>query len=209
MNILVGCEESQRVCLAFREKGHNAFSCDIQDCSGNHPQYHIKGNLLDLLCTDVTFTTVDGTSHFVSKWDMLIAFPPCTYFSRVNFLNYFKKTGFNKQRFDKALEMVAFFNTLYNSDIEKICLENPVPLFLFNDLLPPYSMILQPYEFGEPYTKKTCLWLKGLPYLMPTLYCPYTVPFVDLKDSRSLKKKSKERSKTFYGVASAMASQWG
>lgn len=222
MNVLVACEESQRVCLSFRELGHNAFSCDIQDCSGGKPEFHIKGNVLDYLNVDYTqdpdngipFFTCDGKFHCVAKWDMLIAFPPCTYFSRINFLNYYRNGVFNEKRFNDAKPFIELFLSIWNADCERICIENPVPFKLFNDILPNYSMTLQPYEFGEPYSKKTCLWLKGLPPLVPTCkvlsHKPYVVLNGNLINGKfDIKEQSKFRSKTFPAIARAMALQWG
>ena len=214
MNILVACEESQRVCLAFREKGHNAFSCDLQDCTGGFPQFHIKGDVLPLLNGNCIFYTSDGCKHFITgNWDMLIGFPPCTYFSRCNFFNYYRNGVFNYKRFEESKKYVDFFFSLYNANIPLICLENPLPISLFTDILPPYSMRLQPFEFGEPYSKLTCLWLKGLPPLLPTLLCTEYSSYVKFNQRidgvHSIAEQSKYRSKTFNGVAKAMADQWG
>lgn len=221
MNVLVACEESQRVCLAFRELGHIAYSCDIKDCSGGRPEWHIKGNVLDYLNADYTqdcdngilFFTTDGKFHCVSEWDLIIAFPPCTYFSRMNFLNYYRNGVFNEKRFQKALFYVDLFNKIWNADCKRICIENPVPFKLFNDLLPSYTMTLQPYEFGENKSKKTCLWLKGLPPLIPTLHVVEHSPLITVNNSfelyKSIEEQSTYRSKTFNGIAEAMAKQWG
>ena len=199
MNVLVACEESQRVCIAFREKGHNAFSCDIQDCSGGHPEWHIKDNVLNVIN---------------DKWDILIGFPPCTYFSRMNFLNYYRNGVFNKKRFYDAKPYINLFFALWNADIPRICLENPVPFKLFKDILPPYTMSFQPYEFGADYSKKTCLWLKNLPPLLPTTpYGKKNRTLITTSNSfsefKSIKEQSIQRSKTFPGVAQAMSEQWG
>ena len=144
---------------------------------------------------------------------MIIAFPPCTYFSRINFLNYYHNGIFNEERFKKALPYVDLFNAIWNADCKRICIENPVPFKLFNDLLPPYTMALQPYEFGENKSKKTCLWLKGLPPLIPTLHVIEHTPLITVNNSFALHKNVEEqsafRSKTFIGVAKAMAQQWG
>lgn len=216
MDILVCCEESQRVCIAFRDKGHNAYSCDLQKCSGNHPEWHIIADCLGLINGNVHFFTEDGKFHFIDKrWDMIIAFPPCTYFSRVNYFNYYRNGVFNQKRFDESRRYVDLFLAIYNADCEKICIENPLPISLFNSILPPYSMRFQPFEFGEPYSKLTCLWLKNLPYLMPTLCCLEYKPFVVISgnmsdlDIKTIAERSKFRSKTFPGVALAMAEQWG
>lgn len=221
MRVLVACEESQRVCIAFRERGHLAYSCDIKNCTGNHPEWHIKGNVLDYLNVDykqdpdngIPFFTCDGVFHCVPCFDLIIAFPPCTYFSRMNFLNYYRKGVFNEKRFEKALLYVDLFNAIWNADCKRICIENPVPFKLFNDLLPPYTMTLQPYEFGENKSKKTCLWLKGLPPLIPTLHVIEHTPLITVNNSfelhKTIEEQSTYRSKTFNGVANAMAEQWG
>lgn len=209
-NILIACEESQAVTIAFRNKGCNAFSCDLQPCSGGHSEWHIQADVLPLLNGFCTFTTSDGLSHTIdSKWDLIIAHPPCTYFSRINFLNYYRNGNFNYRRYEKALDSVKFFMQIYNADCPCICIENPLPMNLFNDLLPPYNMRFQPYEFGEPYSKLTCLWLKGLPYLMPTIISEHKA-FITIKSNspKSFAEQSRQRSKTFNGVALAMAEQW-
>lgn len=197
MKILVACEESGRVCAAFREKGHQAYSCDIKPTSGENPQWHIQGNVLD---------------YINEGWDMLIGFPPCTYFSKMNFLNYYRNGKFNEKRFEKAQEYVELFNKLWNAPIKKICLENPRPMNLFKELLPKPSMKLQPYEFGENYSKETFLWLKNLPPLIPTLLNMEHEPLITTKNSLKLAKTIEEqstiRSKTPISIAKAMAEQW-
>ena len=215
VKVLVACEESQRVCMSFRNKGHNAYSCDLQDCSGGFPQYHIKGNVLDYINGHCEFITCDSVVHNIAgRWDMIIAFPPCTYFSRVNFFNYYRKGVFNAVRFNKAMDYVDLFWLIYNADCDKIAIENPVPISIIKDYLPPISSTFQPYEFGEEYSKKTCLWLKGLPVLLPTLLCMDFKPYVVINGNLingtfNLAEQSKYRSKTFNGVARAMAQQWG
>lgn len=214
MNILVACEESQRVCLAFREKGHNAFSCDILPCSGGHPEYHIQGDVLEFLSPVfvmsfgrfcIPFVTMDGVLHSVDKWDMLIAFPPCTYLTKAGACNIPR----DPSRIEKGDRARAFFMKLYTCGIERIAIENPIPMKRFN--LPSATMHFQPYEFGDFYTKFTYLWLKGLPVLLPT--CNYDRSFdypswCKLHEG-GIKDRSKIRSKTFPGVARAMAEQWG
>ena len=199
MRVLVACEESQRVTIAFRKLGHIAFSCDIQECSGGYPEWHIKDDVRNILN---------------NNWDMLIGFPPCTYFSRMNFLNYYRGGVFNQKRFEESKPYVDLFLTLWNANVPRICLENPVPFKLFKNILPPYSMKFQPYEFGADYSKETCLWLKNLPPLLPTT--PYgkkkrtlITTYNSFSEFKSIKEQSKLRSKTFIGVAEAMAFQWG
>lgn len=206
MNILVACEESQRVATAFRNKGHNAFSCDILPCSGGHPEYHIQANVLDI-CKPyyVSFRTMDGEFHCVDKWDMLIAFPPCTYLTKVGACNNNRQPWRIKLGYDAQ----CFFMDLYTCGIERIAIENPIPQARFN--LPPATMHFQPYEFGDPYSKYTYLWLINLPPLLPTCNYDRSVKYPSWckVNEAGVKDRSKNRSKTFPGVARAMAEQWG
>ena len=220
MNVLVACEESQRVCMAFRDKGHNAFSCDIIDCSGGHPEWHIKQDVIPLLNGRCEFITVDGTKHKIeSKWDLIIAHPPCTYLSNAGARWLYSGGELNQKRFVLGQKAKEFFMTLYNADCEKICIENPVPTKIYE--LPPYSQTIQPYEHGHPFTKKTCLWLKGLPMLQPSeIVEPIKGKTITLKSGKQRlncwtmaikwdKDRQKNRAKTFEGIAKAMAEQWG
>lgn len=220
MKILIACEESQRVCCAFRAKGHEAYSCDIVDCSGGHPEWHIKQDVLPLLNGDCEFKTCDGVEHNIKgKWDMIIAFPPCTYLTTAGAVRLYTKSGINEERLKLGKEASKFFNSILFCECDKICVENPVPLKIFD--LPNYSQIIQPYYFGDPYIKRTCLWLKNLKLLMPTKYlnkedCQLWVNAGTKNKKTGLRRKNaglvvnqKERSKTFYGVAQAMAEQWG
>lgn len=163
MKVLVACEESQRVCIAFREKGHEAYSCDIQECSGGHPEWHIVQDVLPLLNGRCTFLTSDGQAHKVDgRWDLIIAHPPCTYLTIAGACNIPK----HPERIELGFEAVRFFEKFLNADCEHICIENPPPMKRFS--LPLCSQIIQPYMFGDPYNKRTCLWLLGLPFLIPT-----------------------------------------
>ena len=219
MNVLVACEESQAVCKAFREKGHNAFSCDIIECSGGHPEWHIQGDVLDILEPKnywdgsprdyIWFTTMDGKDHFIDRWDLIIAHPPCTYLSNAGARFLYPKGILNEERLQKGLEAKELFMALYNADCEKICVENPIPSKVYG--LPPYSQTVQPYEHGHPVQKKTCFWLKGLKPLKPT-------NIVEERQSTKIagnwfnkggKDRQKNRAKTFEGIAKAMAEQWG
>lgn len=199
MKVLVACEESQRVCIAFREKGHEAYSCDIQPCSGGHPEWHIRGDALELLKLE---------------WDMIIAHPPCTYLSNAGAVRMFPKGKLDKERYVKALKAKEFFMKFLEADCPKICVENPMPLSIMS--MPKPDCIIQPYEFGEAYSKRTYLWLKGLQPLMPTTVIVSGIrPWVDStggkgrKGQRGIARSQKERSKTFPGIAKAMAEQWG
>lgn len=219
MNVLIACEESQTVCKAFREKGHNAFSCDIQEPSGGHPEWHILGDALSLINGECGFTTMDGTRYVViNKWDLIIAHPPCTYMSNAGACRMYPQKGvIDQNRLEKALQAKEFFMKFYNADCDKICIENPMPLKIVG--LPTETQRIQPYQFGEPWSKKTYLWLKGLPELQPTEIVKDYKPFLPSGTGRKLggdsygaKKcahESKARSKTFLGIAKAMAEQWG
>lgn len=218
MRVLVACEESQAVCKAFRLLGHEAYSCDILDCSGGHPEWHIKGDALLFLKPPFAFWTQDGTEREIVKWDMVIAFPPCTYLSNAGACRLYDKPGvLNKDRYEKGLKAKEFFMAFLNADCPKIAVENPIQTKVFN--IPQYQQIIQPYMFGHPYSKKTCLWLKGLPPLIATQIVKDTVSWVSggSKDSKGNKRKnlgtkfrdSKTKSKTFPGIAKAMAEQWG
>jgi len=219
MKVLVACEESQRTCTAFRERGHEAYSCDIQECSGGHPEWHIQGDALEILRGECEFLTADGTKHKIEgRWDLIIAHPPCTYLTNASAVRMRVKGKIQPERYAKAMEAKRFFMAFLNADCEKICVENPVPLKIVD--LPPYSQIIEPWMFGEPWSKKTCLWLKGLPYLMPTEVVAEGVqPWVNggCKDAHGnyrrlqgrKERDPKNRAKTFWGIAKAFAEQWG
>ena len=220
MKVLVACEESQAVCKAFREKGHEAYSCDVQPCSGGHPEWHIMGDALQVVNGSCLFGTQDDTIHEIKgKWDLIVAHPPCTYLTNAGACRmYPQKRKINPNRFAKAMEAKKFFMAFLNADCEKICIENPIPLSVVE--LPKKTQAIQPYEFGHPYTKKTYLWLKGLPNLVPTNIVepvgPYVCGNAEIWKKQAAKgvvygkeKSAKHRSKTFEGIARAMAEQWG
>jgi len=199
MRVLVACEESQTVCCEFRNMGHDAFSCDVQDCSGGHPEWHIKDDVL---------------LHINDGWDMMIAHPPCTYLSNAGAAWLYPNKTLNKQRFELGLKAKDFFMSLLNADIQKIAIENPIQSKVFQ--IPKYTQIIQPFQFGHPYSKKTCLWLKNLPMLRPTKILTNYTQFVSSGSACRKGIKSsvmvmggKARSKTFVGIAKAMAEQWG
>lgn len=195
MRILIACEESQVVMKAFRSRGHEAFSCDVQPCSGGLPQYHFQCDIREVL---------------YDSWDMIIAHPPCTYFSKAGACNLLTGRGAeskikNYDRWERLKRSREFFMLFYNHPCKRVCIENPVPIKRAE--LPPFSQTIQPYEFGEDYSKLTCLWLKGLPYLFPT---------IDERGKRGAypswvgtHRTAFVRSKTFPKVAEAMAAQWG
>ena len=219
MNILIACEESQRVCIAFRDKGHNAFSCDILSCSGGHPEWHICGDVLPLLNGNCVFRTMDGVKHRIDgKWDLLIAHPPCTYLSNAGARWLYAGGELNTERYRKGLEGKKFFMTMLNAACQRIAVENPIPSSIYG--LPQYTQIIQPYQFGESWSKKTCLWLKGLEPLQPTNILSDYKPYCssgsysgthDPKYKGASRKggSAKSRSRTFPGIAKAMAEQWG
>ena len=218
MNVLIACEESQRVCAAFRSKGHNAFSCDILEPSGGHPEWHIKGDVIPLLNPNednsIIFVTMDNVVHIIlGRWDLIIAHPPCTY------LTVTGNRWFNVEKYgDKALERIKlreeafnFFMRFVNADCDKIAIENPVGYVNSHYRKP--DQIIQPYQFGDPYEKKTCLWLKGLTKLEPTNIVQ-PPPRQQIKGGKSMpewysnapkKDRARIRSQTFPGIANAMA----
>lgn len=208
MKVLVACEESQAVCKAFRERGHEAYSCDIQDCSGGHPEWHIQGDVLPYINGNCKFKTMDGTEYTIEeKWDILIAHPPCTHLA-VSGARWFKEGVKPLYLQEEAAE---FFMKFINADCDKICVENPVCVMSTRYNKP--SQIINPYQFGHPERKKTCLWLKGLPVLKDTNNVKEYMMNLPLKERTRIhwlgSGKSKERSKTFPGIAQAMAEQWG
>lgn len=216
MKVLVACEESQAVCKAFRERGHEAYSCDIQEPSGEHLEWHILGDALQAI-QGGQVATMDGCAHDIGTWDLLIAHPPCTYLSKAGAVRMRVNGEIVPERYAKMLEAKAFFLNFWDAAIPKICVENPVPMKLCE--LPLYTQIVQPYEHGHPYSKRTCLWLKGLPKLEPTNIVANHVPYVNggCKDAHGNYRRfqgrkdrdPKIRAKTFSGIAAAMAEQWG
>lgn len=229
MNVLVACEESQAVCIAFRRKGHRAFSCDLRTNSGGYPEWHIKGDVLPYLNGNCSFETEDGvTHHQVGKWDLIIGHPPCTYLTKGGAVRLFRKEKkyypsygtfqmVNVERLKQGIVSRDFFMRILNADCDKIVVENPVPMGIY--MLPEPTQIIEPYQFGDPYKKQTCLWIKGLEKLHPTNIVEPTMCWASggSKNADGTKRKSKAltsrvaqvRSKTFSGIASAMADQWG
>lgn len=204
MRVLAACEESQAITNRMRESGHEAYSCDILPCSGGHPEWHLQQDVVELLS---------------QEWDMIIAFPPCTY------LTVTGNRWFNVERYgDKAIrraelreEAADFFMLFANAECEKVAIENPVGIMSSRWRKP--DQIIHPYMFGDAAEKKTCLWLKGLPQLTPTnvVEPPARKEFASGKtmpswyaDAWKLPKeeRAKLRSKTFPGIADAMVSQW-
>lgn len=229
MNVLVACEESQRVCLAFRAKGHNAFSCDILEPSGGHPEYHIQGDVQNVLNPyffvgssgtlyfEIQFSTMDGTLHTVPKWDLIIAHPPCTRLcsSGQRWLHT-DDAEYNIKKKHEQEYAISFFLNLTMANCEKIAIENPVGIM--SRLYRKPDQIYNPYDFeGETECKKTCLWLKGLPKLKPTQNLPkeqrtqgiWKANFDGKQYAWNDQRVASLRSKTPFAVAKAMAEQWG
>lgn len=221
MKVLVACEESQRVTIELRKLGNEAYSCDLLDCSGNHPEWHIKKDVTLLLNGNCIFSTVDGVEHEISgKWDMIIAFPPCTYLTVTGnrWFNYEKYGDKAIQRMLDRNDAIKFFMRIANADCDRIAIENPVGIMSTQWRKP--DQIIQPYQYGDAYEKRTCLWLKGLPMLTPTkiVETPDRIQFKSGKtmakwyvEAGNLSKEQRAlvRSKTFPGIAKAMAEQWG
>lgn len=231
--ILVACEESQAVTIELRRLGHSAFSCDIIDCSGGHPEWHIKQDVLPLLNGNCVFMTQDGEWHyFPFKWDMIIAFPPCTHLAGSGARHFEKKRADGRQR-----EAIEFFCQFLIANCDHIAIENPVGIISgdyvvnhFPDLAEKYGLprkptqIIQPYHFGNHARKTTCLWLIGLPLLIPTnIVDPGKIVGKGFSVGASLDAARDEngkilswndprtamiRSRTFHGVGKAMAEQW-
>lgn len=184
MKILVACEESQAVTIELRRLGHEAYSCDIEPCSGGHPEWHLQQDVIPLL---------------TQKWDMILAFPPCTHLAVSGAKWFAAKRADGRQQ-----NAIDFFMQFANSDCPRIAIENPVGIM--STVWKKPDQIIQPWQFGHGETKKTCLWLKGLPTLVPT-------NIVDGREQRIWKMppsedRAKNRAKTFPGVAKAMAEQW-
>ena len=233
MKVLVACEESQEVCKAFREKGHEAYSCDIISCSGGHPEWHIMDDVLKVL-RGGQFKTMDDKSHCVSNWDMIIAFPPCTHLAVSGARHFEKKRTDGRQR-----EGIEFFCKFLEVECERVVIENPVGI-ISGDYIPKYfpdlaerfnlpkkpTQIIHPWMFGDNYSKSTCLWEKGVKPLEPIINVRPELEWFECIDRKTGKKKrqpkwyadawklpaeerARVRSKTFPGIAKAMAEQWG
>lgn len=221
MNILIACEESQRVCIEFRKLGHNCFSCDIEPESGGHPEWHIQGDCLPILSPNngkIIFSTVDKVEHQINRWDLIIAHPPCTFLTNTG------NRWFNVEKYgEKAIKRLAdreeaihFFMEFVNADCDHIAIENPIGCMSTRYRKP--EQIIQPYEYGDPERKSTCLWLKNLPKLVPTnIVEPELITLPNGKTMSkyhyetwklSSKERAKARSKTFPGIAKAIAEQW-
>lgn len=227
MKVLVACEESQRVCIAFREKGHEAYSCDIKECSGGHPEWHIRDDVLKILNPTydgeawlIDFCTMDDKIHVIDRWDLIIAFPPCTYLT-VTGNRWFNEEKYGEKAAQRKKEReiaIDFFMQFVKAKCYMIAIENPVGIMSTKYRKP--DQIIHPYYFGDPERKQTCLWLKGLKELTPTdIVEPNIVHYKNGRGTDSVwhmktislppEERSRERSKTFPGIARAMAEQWG
>jgi hypothetical protein len=231
MNVLIACEESQTVCASFRKLGFNAYSCDLVECSGGHPEWHLLGDALDVIKNNGGITQ-DGNLVLVDKWHLMIAHPPCTYLTSSGAKWYYHPEDkhlpiedrrphpkFPNRKQDQE-DGANFFMALMNANIDYIAVENPVGVMSTRYRKP--DQIVQPFMFGNSARKTTCLWLKGLPPLeatelvsqgesivfrsgkkMPKWYCDA------LTNAKTDAERRKLRSKTFDGIAQAMAQQWG
>ena len=226
MNVLVACEESQAVCTAFRERGHNAFSCDIQDCSGGHPEWHIRGDVVPILNGNVRTVTVGGENVEIDgAWDLIIAHPPCTYLTVSGNAWYdINKYGDKaRKRYKDRYQAIVFFMQMVLAAAPRVAVENPIGIM--NTAYRKADQIIQPYEYGHHARKATCLWLKNLPLLKPTnIVDPGEIKAHGFSVGSSSDCARDEngkiiawndprtaiiRSKTFSGIAQAMAEQWG
>ena len=233
MKVLVACEESQEVCKAFRGKGHEAYSCDIISCSGGHPEWHIMDDVLKVL-RGGQFKTMDDKNHCVLNWDMIIAFPPCTHLAVSGARHFEKKRTDGRQR-----EGIEFFCKFLEVECERVVIENPVGIIsgdyipkYFPDLAERFNLpqkptqIIHPWMFGDNFSKSTCLWEKGVKPLEPLINDRPELEWFEFIDRKTGKKKrqpkwyayalklpaeerARVRSKTFPGIAKAMAEQWG
>lgn len=220
MKILVACEESQSVTVELRKLGHEAYSCDIEECSGGHNEWHIMQDVLPLLNGNCEFKTVDGIIHKIdSKWDMIVSFPPCTHLAVSGARHFAQKIADGRQQ-----QGIDFFMKFANADCGRIIIENPIGI-MSNKWRKP-DQIIQPWQFGDKFQKSTCLWLKGLDKLIPTEIVDKGEfkEWVDkktgknkkqpmwffkaLSESKTPAERAKTRSKTFPGIAKAMANQF-
>ena len=233
--VLIACEESQAVCTAFRNMGIEAYSADIQECSGGHPEWHIQGDVLPILNGYCEFQTADKQWHKIGgAWDLIIAHPPCTHLA-VSGAAWFER----KRKDGSQREGVEFFCNFLDINCDRVVIENPVGIISgkyilehFPDIASKYNLptkptqIIQPWMFGDNYSKSTCLWLKGVTSLVPLVEKQPELEYVEWIDKKSGKKKrqpkwfadawhlspkerARVRSKTFPGIAKAMAEQWG
>lgn len=200
LNVLIACEESQAECIAWRELGHRAFSCDIQTCRKNsHPEWHILGDVRPYLGGRSDFQTMDGKHHTLAKWDLVIAHPPCTYLCKVSSVHMMKNGVLQSERYQKMLEARAFFFECLSAQADYVAVENPIPMARAR--LPRPTCYACPSWFGVKYTKKTLYWLKNLPPLVAEIDHPSPKEYVHSS-------RGKYRSRTFPEMARGIARQW-
>lgn len=225
-HVLIACEESQTICKKMREIGLEAYSCDLQECSGGHPEWHIFGDCLPLLNGNCSFKTMDGTEHKIDgKWDLIIAHPPCTYLT-VTGNSWFNVEKYGEkaiQRYKNREDAIEFFMKFVNADCDRIAIENPIGVI--STVYKKPNQIIQPWMFGDKDTKATCLWTKGLPNLVPEiLEKPNDIEYKEWIDKNGRRKREsmaffkaielpenerrKARSKTYQGIARAITEQW-
>lgn len=200
LNVLIACEESQTECSVFLAAGCNAYSCDLQECSGHFPSRHVVGDVRSMFVPGSFVRTQDGLPLCVPHWDLIIAHPPCTYLTRAAGAFLYRGHKVDEARLTKGMEAAQFFRQMLNAPAHFVAVENPVPFKIFN--LPPPSCAIDPYDYGAPWSKKTLLWLKNLPPLFRTLENPNRRSWV--YSTRG----GKKRSKSFQVIAKAMAEQW-
>lgn len=209
MSILVGCEESQAVTIELRKLGHEAFSCDTQECSGGHPEWHLQMDVFKAIEAGELITQ-SGQVVYVDEWDIGIFFPTCTFLT-ISANKWYKdqpkrKSGtlVGAERREARRKAIAFFMALYNCKIPKVAIENPIGVMSSEFRKP--NQVLQPWMFGHGETKATCLWLRNLPNLTPTnIVAGREQKLHFLSPSKD---RAKLRSKTYHGIALAMANQW-
>lgn len=196
--VLIACEQSQTVCTAFRRLGFSAYSNDIEKCYGGHPEWHILGDARQAIKNNVNLTLESGESMRIDSWSLIIAHPPCTMLCHVSAVALSQ----GKHTMEDVKWGAQFFMDMLNAPCPRVAVENPAPMKIAK--LPRYNQIINPYEFGHPFSKRLCLWLKNLPPLLPTCYVPEHKSWHD-----HCAGTSRRRSKTFEGIAQAMAEQWG
>lgn len=198
--VLILCEESQAECKAFREKGFDAYSCDIVRCSGGHPEWHAQTPAEFFLNGGKRFYTQDNVYHYVPRWHLIIAHPPCTYLCKVSSVHMWTKGEINPLRYAQMKVAAHFFKQCLAAPAPFVAVENPLPMQRAG--LPAPDCFVEPYWFGDPYSKKTLYWLKNLPPVMPKMDMSEVKQFVTSS-------RGKYRSRTFAGIAKALAEQWG
>lgn len=201
INVLIACECSQVECLAFRLQGFNAYSCDLQRTTNVYPEWHIHGDALQTVKYPASCVTQNNQPVNVSEWHLVIAHPPCTYLSKAGAKHLMKHDGMDEERYRLGLIAKQFFLSFFEFDVPFLAVENPIPMKIFE--LPRPTTKVNPYEFGEGWRKTTCLWLRNLPPLMPTLYVPKVYNYMNSA------RGGVHRSQSFVSIAKAMATQWG